>query len=157
MARPLLNNGTLVWNNSNGIERSRRPTPLAAPGLSTIASGAVRDDINSGGSLGSGLITIAGTGSSNTSSIKIWAASAGTLSNNFVLNSIGVRTPGAINMDGGPGQVTLNGSITLAGSSRIGIGGSSWNGTTTINGQVTGSGVRCPLRPTTTASKIRSR
>ena len=48
-------------------------------------------------------------------------------------------TRGAINQDGGGGFVTLNGSITLAGDSRISVGGGSWNDML-INGPITGPG-----------------
>jgi fibronectin-binding autotransporter adhesin len=98
-----------------------------------IERGSVR--LGSTGTLGSGAVTI-----DSGAMLGVWAPTAVTLANNFVLNSMGLaQNLGAINHDGGAGLVTLNGSITLASDSRIGVGGVSWN-QMLINGQITGAG-----------------
>ena len=109
-------------------------------GGTTVSGGILYVNYDAGGSVGSGTITVDGTGSSNSSSFEIWAGNGATIANNFVVNSMGpAQNRGAINQDGGGGLVTLNGSVTLAGNSRIGVGGGSWN-SMTISGQVSGTG-----------------
>ena len=109
-------------------------------GNTTVNGGNLLIVAGGGGCAGSGLITVGGTNSPNTSSVTIWAPSSATVTNNFVLNSMGSATNrGAINQDGGAGLVTLNGSITLAGNSRISAGGATWN-SMVINGQISGGG-----------------
>ena len=135
----LLNNSTLVWNSSTALNLGTA-NAISGSGATTILSGNVVMLTNGGGSISSGLITVSGTGSANTSSFEVWAPGAVTVSNNFVLNSMGsAQNRGGINQDGGGGLVTLTGSITVAGPSRVGLGGSSSNNMV-ISGQVTGSG-----------------
>ena len=134
-----LNNGTLIWNNSNGLAVNSGNAITGNGGL-TVDSGIVQVHYDAGGSVSSGPITVDGTTSSNNASFEIWAPNPLTLNNNFVLNSMGpYQARGAINQDGGAGLVTLIGSITLAGNSRIGAGGSTWN-SMVITGQLSGSG-----------------
>ena len=136
---PVTNNATLVWNNTSGLDVVSS-NAITGTGDFTIKAGVVRVLYDNSGSVSSGTITVDGTGSSNNSSYEIWAGNGATIANNFVLNSMGpAQFRGAINQDGGGGLVTLNGSITLAGDSRIGTGGGSWN-SMDINGQVTGGG-----------------
>ena len=94
----------------------------------------------------SGSLTAYAPGSTGTitvdsgGALTIWAPSAMLLTNDFVLNSFGAATNrGAINHDGGGGLVTLSGTITLAGDSRIGVGGFSYNNMS-VDGKVTGPG-----------------
>ncbi len=133
------NNATLVWNNTSGLNVVGS-NAITGSGAFTIKAGTVLVQYDVGGSVSSGTVTVDGTGSSNNSSFTIWTNNGATIANNFVLNSMGpAQNRGAINQDGGAGLVTLNGSITLAGDSRIGTGGGSWN-SMVINGQVTGGG-----------------
>ena len=137
----MANSGTLVWNNTSGLG-VRSANAITGPGALTIKAGIMTVIYSEGGSVSSGTITVDGTGSGNSSSFMLWAPDAfpTTLNNNFVLSSMGPGpTRGAINQDGGGGLVTLNGSITLAGDSRISVGGGSWNDML-INGPITGPG-----------------
>lgn len=90
-----------------------------------------------GGRVGSGTVTVAGTGGAN---FEIWAPTAVTLTNNIVLNgATGVIGRPALNHDGGAGKVTLSGTVTLNATSDIGIGGLSSNDME-ITGVVSGVG-----------------
>ena len=86
-------------------------------------------------SLGTGTISIA-----SGSVAHLWAPSAITVNNNFVLNgSTGNSDYPTINHDGGSGLVTLNGTITLNNNSEIGLRLGSSNDMV-INGVISGSG-----------------
>ncbi|MEI6605075.1 MAG: autotransporter-associated beta strand repeat-containing protein, partial [Verrucomicrobiota bacterium] len=129
--------GSLIKNGAGTLALTGANTYT---GSTTISGGRIIAYYDSGGRVGSGTVTVGGPNSPNTTSFKIWANLSPTLGNNFVLNSMGsAQNEGAINQDGGGGVVTLNGSITLAGDSRIGTGGSSWN-SMVINGQISGPG-----------------
>lgn len=92
---------------------------------------------DTGGRIGSGAVTVAGTGGAN---YLIWAPGAVTLANNIVLNgATGNANRPALNHDGGAGKVTLSGTITLNATSDIGVGGNSANNME-ITGVVSGVG-----------------
>jgi len=84
-----------------------------------------------------------GTGTVNVSTGAIawlWAPSALTIANDFILNgSSGNTSYPSICHDGGGGLVTLNGTITLNGNSEIGLGGTSGNDMI-VNGVISGAG-----------------
>ena len=128
----------MVWNNSSGISIGAG-NAISGSGAVTILAG----NAFLNGPISSGLITVAGT--ANTSSFEIWSPNSSTLSNNFVLNSMGSSiNRGAINQDGDSNAngavVTLSGSITLAGNSLIGVGGTSLN-SMAISGPIAGPGM----------------
>lgn len=127
----VVNNANLALNYSYG-SLFDLTNNLSGSGTLHVISG----DLRTYAQGSTGTITVDSGGD-----VTIWAPGAVLLSNDFVLNSMGAATNrGAISHDGGPGLVTLDGSITLAGDSRIGVGGSSWN-SMTLNGKVTGAGV----------------
>ena len=99
--------------------------------------------LTSGGRAGtSGTINVANNASLELWSNTTWTAGniAFTLYDNVKLNGMGpaVDRP-ALNQDGGGGKITVAGTVTLAATSDIGLGGSSWNDME-ISGQVTGDG-----------------
>ena len=126
----LVNNGNLALNYTSGSGSNLNSGVTGSGGFHVISGELV---IHGQPSLGAFNVDSGGD-------VTIWAPAAVNISNDFVLNSMGFASNhGAINQDGGPGWVTLNGNITLAGDSRIGIGGGSWNNMT-ITGKVTGGG-----------------
>ncbi len=90
-------------------------------GGTTIAGSCIR--ANNASSFGTSTVTI----SANAFAL-LWAPSALTITNNFVLNgSSGNSSYPAISHDGGAGLVTLSGTITLNANSEVGLGGTSSN------------------------------
>lgn len=81
-----------------------------------------------------------GTTVADGASLMFWASSAMTVENDITLGGMGPG-PGrpALNQDGGAGLVTVNGDVTLAATSDVGVGGSSWNDMR-INGTISGPG-----------------
>ncbi len=100
-------------------------------GGTTITGHCIRADNAS--SFGTSTVTI----SANAFAL-LWAPSALTITNNFVLNgsSVNANHP-AISHDGGGGLVTLSGTITLNANSEVGVGGGSWNNMV-ISGVISG-------------------
>ena len=137
-----LNSATLVWNNTSGLNVTSG-NAITGTGAFMIDAGVIVLQTQAGGTVSSGTITVDGTGSGNNSSLLIWAPNSVALNNDFILNSMGpAQNCGAINHDGdsiGSRVVTLTGTITLNGSSRVGVGGLSKNHMD-INGKVTGVG-----------------
>ena len=126
----LINNGKLVLNYTSGTSCILNSGVTGSGGFHVI-----NGDLRIYGQPSTGGVTVDSGGD-----VTIWAPAAFSVSNDFVLNSMGpASNRGAINQDGGAGWVTLNGGITLAGDSRIGIGGGSWN-SMTVSGKVSGSG-----------------
>ena len=86
--------------------------------------------------LGTGTVTISGS-----SSVSFWIPGTNTITNNFVVNSLGMGSGGndALFGDGGGGggSYTLSGSITLNGPSGI---GATTSNPLTISGPITGTG-----------------
>ncbi|MCL4207729.1 MAG: autotransporter-associated beta strand repeat-containing protein, partial [Pirellulaceae bacterium] len=102
-------------------------------GTTTIDAGRVRIDHSQ--ALGVGAVSVAAG-----ANLQIWAPHPMTVANNITLNGpSGNAAHPAINHDGGGGLVTLTGTITLAATSDIGVGGTSWNDLL-ITGRVTGPG-----------------
>lgn len=131
--------GGLVKNGGNTVQIRNGTNDYA--GGTTVNNGILL--LTSSGSLSSGTVTVNAGGS-----FEFWTnpdtngagGVAMTLNNNLVLNSMGTGLHrAAVNQDGGAGLVTLAGSVTLAGDSRIGVGGGSFNDMV-ISGQVTGPG-----------------
>ena len=83
--------------------------------------------VTSAGSLGSGLVTVASGG-------QLMLYPAGTVSNNLNISGVGTSTNGALRM--GSGTNTINGNITLAADSTIGVDSGR---TATINGNISGA------------------
>ncbi len=125
--------GTLQLNGANSYS-----------GGTNITNGIL--ELTSLGTLGTGTITI-----TNGGSLEFWThpdtSTAGGdamfIPNNIVLNGFGAGlNRGALNQDGGSGLVTIgttSTTVTLAGDSRIGIGGGSFNNMQ-IDAKVTGPG-----------------
>ncbi|MEI7911913.1 MAG: autotransporter-associated beta strand repeat-containing protein [Verrucomicrobiota bacterium] len=126
----LVNNGTMALDYTSGTSCILNNGVTGSGGFHVI-----NGDLRIYGQPSTGVFNVDSGGD-----VTIWAPAAMTISNDFVLNSMGFASNrGAINQDGGAGWITLNGQITLAGDSRIGIGGGSWN-SMTVNGKITGSG-----------------
>ena len=130
-AGDVVNNATLALDYSTGT-MCDLPNNVSGPGALHLVNGTLR--VFAQGSTGT--ITIDPGGS-----LEIWVpGGAVTLPNDIVLNSMGAgQTRAGINQDGGGGLVTLAGQLTLAGDSRLGVGGLSWNNML-VSGKVTGSG-----------------
>ena len=126
----LVNNANLaLYYNSNTTYDLNNL--VSGTGTVHVIGGNLR--LNAQGS--TGLITVDSGGD-----VMIWAPGPVTLSNDFVLDSMGYsQNRGGINQDGGAGLVTLNGQLTLNGDSRLGCGGLSYNHLL-VNGKVTGIG-----------------
>ncbi|MDB5104230.1 MAG: filamentous hemagglutinin N-terminal protein, partial [Fibrobacteres bacterium] len=102
-------------------------------GGTTINGGYIRTDHNNG--FGTGTVTV------NAGAFAmIWAPSAITVPNNWVLNgSSGNSSYPTLCHDGGAGAVVLNGNISVTAASEIGLGGATSN-SMTLNGVISGSG-----------------
>ncbi|NQT39360.1 MAG: autotransporter-associated beta strand repeat-containing protein, partial [Planctomycetes bacterium] len=116
-----------------GAGQLRINGPSTYTGGTTIEAGIVRMD--HGQALGTGAVSVA-----DGASLMVWAPAAMTVANDITLNGMGISdTRPALNQDGGGGLVTLTGTVTLAATSDVGLGGSTSNDLV-INGQITGPG-----------------
>ena len=129
----VVNNANLALNyQSHPDYNCNLPNNVSGSGTTHLVNGTLRI----WSPISTGVITV-----DPGASLELWVpGGAVTLPNDIILNSMGAsQTRAGINQDGGGGLVTLAGQLTLAGDSRLGVGGLSWNHML-VTGKVTGPG-----------------